>query len=189
MPLSGDFSVEFLQHERSGSDVPRPAIFAPAAQADILLALTDAFARPPVPVCPPLPADADTSRNAEMTAFAAAPSRQPEARFASQAAAVSRRSVLQLGAGAALGLSLPAMLLRAETAGARLAARPGEPGRKPIRSCIFVYFYGGPSHIDSWDMKPMAPREIRGEFAPIATTAPTRSSWAASARAAVPPTP
>jgi Protein of unknown function (DUF1501) len=107
-----------------------------------------------------------------MTAFAEAPSRQSSADSASQTAAVSRRGFLQRGAGAALGLSLPSMLLRAETAGARVAVRPGEPGRTPIRSCIFVYFYGGPSHIDSWDMKPTAPREVRGEFSPIATAAP-----------------
>jgi hypothetical protein len=83
---------------------------------------------------------------------------------------MSRRSFLGAGAGATLGLSLPAMLLRAESAGARLASQPGR--RAPIRSCILVYFYGGPSHIDTWDMKLTAPREIRGEFSPISTTAP-----------------
>ena len=89
-----------------------------------------------------------------------------------QAAGVSRRGFLQTGAGAAIGLTLPTMLLRAESAGARQSARPGEGGRSPIRSCILVYLYGGPSHIDSWDMKPSAPREVRGEFSPIATSAP-----------------
>lgn len=44
--------------------------------------------------------------------------------------------------------------------------------RNPIRSCIFVFYYGGPSHLDTFDMKPDAPAEIRGEFQPIATTAP-----------------
>ncbi|HEV8000951.1 MAG TPA: DUF1501 domain-containing protein, partial [Planctomycetaceae bacterium] len=107
-----------------------------------------------------------------MTAFADSSNARSLEEFARPAAAVSRRGFLQVGAGAALGLTLPSMLLRAETAGARVAAGPGEPGRTPIRSCIFVYFYGGPSHLDSWDMKPTAPREIRGEFSPIATAAP-----------------
>ena len=34
--------------------------------------------------------------------------------------------------------------------------------------------YGGPSHIDTWDMKPNAPAEIRGEYKPIATSVPGR---------------
>ena len=42
----------------------------------------------------------------------------------------------------------------------------------PIRSCIFIFYYGGPSHLDTWDMKPKAPREVRGEFRPIATNVP-----------------
>src|SRR6202035_2128456 len=41
------------------------------------------------------------------------------------------------------------------------------PGR--IRSCILLFYYGGPSHLDTWDMKPDAPAEVRGEFRPIST--------------------
>jgi Protein of unknown function (DUF1501) len=105
-----------------------------------------------------------------MRAFGKDSSRQSEPGYAAQRAILSRRVFLHAGAGATLGLSLPAMLLRAESAGARL---PNQPGRKPpIRSCILVYFYGGPSHIDTWDMKLSAPREVRGEFAPISTAAP-----------------
>ncbi|MGK3888186.1 DUF1501 domain-containing protein, partial [Enterococcus faecium] len=37
------------------------------------------------------------------------------------------------------------------------------------KSCILIYLFGGPSHIDIWDMKPDAPPEIRGEFKPIQT--------------------
>lgn len=40
------------------------------------------------------------------------------------------------------------------------------------KSCIFIYLYGGPSHLDIWDMKPHAPAEIRGEFRPIQTKVP-----------------
>src|SRR5262249_2303691 len=37
---------------------------------------------------------------------------------------------------------------------------------------ILLFYYGGPSHLDTWDMKPDAPREIRGEFRPRSTTVP-----------------
>ncbi len=59
-----------------------------------------------------------------------------------------------------------ASLLRANPAsgGGRREAR--------IRSCILIFYYGGPSHLDTWDMKPKAPSEIRGEFRPIATSVP-----------------
>ncbi len=40
------------------------------------------------------------------------------------------------------------------------------------RSCVFIFLFGGPSHIDLWDMKPEAPAEVRGEFNPIATNVP-----------------
>ncbi|MCA8989614.1 MAG: DUF1501 domain-containing protein, partial [Planctomycetaceae bacterium] len=41
-----------------------------------------------------------------------------------------------------------------------------------LKSCIFVHQYGGLSQLDSWDMKPHAPREIRGPYKPIATSIP-----------------
>lgn len=41
-----------------------------------------------------------------------------------------------------------------------------------IRSCIFLFYYGGPSHIDTYDMKPNAGSEIRGDFRPISTVVP-----------------
>jgi hypothetical protein len=40
------------------------------------------------------------------------------------------------------------------------------------KSCIFILLCGGPSHVDTWDMKPNAPAEIRGPYKPIATTVP-----------------
>ena len=107
-----------------------------------------------------------------MRATSRASYRPSKVDFDGETAASSRRAFLQTGVGAALGLTLPSMLLRAETAGARLAAGRGQPVGTPIRSCIFVYFYGGPSHIDTWDMKPSAPKEVRGELSPIATAAP-----------------
>jgi len=73
----------------------------------------------------------------------------------------TRREFLQVGALSAIGLSLP-QLLRAEKAG---LAKPGNDKR----SCIMIFNLGGPSQLDLFDMKPDAPREIRGPFKPIRT--------------------
>jgi hypothetical protein len=77
-------------------------------------------------------------------------------------AALSRRAFLVAGGVGFAGLHLPSLVR------ARAAAAP----RKPARSTIFIWLSGGASHIDTWDMKPDAPSEFRGEFKPIATTAP-----------------
>src|SRR5262249_58462010 len=81
---------------------------------------------------------------------------------------MNRRRLLQIGGLGSLGLTLPS-LLRAEGEG--LAGR-GPLGNAPIRSCILVFYYGGPSHIDTVDMKPKAPEAVRGEFGSIATSVP-----------------
>jgi hypothetical protein len=52
------------------------------------------------------------------------------------------------------------------------AALQGDAAAKRPRSVILIWMRGGPSHIDSFDMKPLAPAEIRGEFRPIATNVP-----------------
>jgi hypothetical protein len=83
----------------------------------------------------------------------------------------NRRRLLQIGCLGSLGLTLP-RLLRAEAED--LAARKAmakRPAQRPIRSCILIFQYGGPSHIDTVDMKPSAPAEIRGPFGSIATRA------------------
>jgi hypothetical protein len=54
-------------------------------------------------------------------------------------------------------------LLRAETSSGQAPA---------ARSCVLFLLHGGPSQLDTWDMKPAAPAEIRGEFKPIATSVP-----------------
>jgi hypothetical protein len=72
---------------------------------------------------------------------------------------LSRRRLLQFGG---LGLfGLPAQLL----------AGDGGPRRR-ARSVIFLHQYGGPSHLDTFDMKPDAPAEVRGQYRPIASTLP-----------------
>jgi hypothetical protein len=79
--------------------------------------------------------------------------------------ALNRRQLLRIGGLGAFGLSL-SNLLRAEN------LRPNARGAAPIRSCILIFYYGGPSHLDTWDMKPKAPKEVRGEFSSIATSLP-----------------
>jgi hypothetical protein len=81
-------------------------------------------------------------------------------------ALLTRRGLLQFTGGGALGLTLGG-LWRAQ------AARPASAvTRAPIRACILIFYYGGPSHIDTFDLKPAAPAEVRGDFKPIATTVP-----------------
>jgi hypothetical protein len=48
----------------------------------------------------------------------------------------------------------------------------GMGGGAAEKSCIFILLCGGPSHLDTWDMKPDAPAEIRGPYKPIATAVP-----------------
>jgi hypothetical protein len=74
---------------------------------------------------------------------------------------LKRRELLQLGALSAIGLSLPQLLAAEE----RVARKPGHEKR----SAIMIFNLGAPSHVDLWDMKPDAPREIRGPFKPIKT--------------------
>jgi hypothetical protein len=78
---------------------------------------------------------------------------------------LTRREVLRAGGLTALGLSLPDLLRRAG------AAPAGGRGGK-ARSCIVLFLMGGPPQHSTWDPKPDAPAEIRGEFPPIATSVP-----------------
>jgi hypothetical protein len=75
-----------------------------------------------------------------------------------------RRQFLSAATLAGLGFALPLPLLHAD--GTQTASR----GK--IRSCIVVFYYGGPSHLDTFDPKPNAPAEIRGEYRTIATSVP-----------------
>ena len=73
----------------------------------------------------------------------------------------SRRTFLRIGGLASFSLTLP-KLLQAQEA----------KSQRRIRSCILIFFYGGPSHLDTWDLKPTAPAEVRGKFKPIQTNVP-----------------
>ncbi len=78
----------------------------------------------------------------------------------------TRRQLIQFGGAGYLGLNLGGLW------NAQAAPVPRAAPAKPIRACILVFYYGGPSHLDTYDLKPNAPAEVRGEFAPIATSVP-----------------
>ena len=82
---------------------------------------------------------------------------------------VSRRSFLKIGGLALGGLTL-SDLLRAESDASRNAGGGGRS--RSSKAVILIYLPGGPPHQDMFDLKPDAPREIRGEFRPIATRVP-----------------
>jgi hypothetical protein len=77
----------------------------------------------------------------------------------------SRRRWLRGCGVGLLGLSLPNYLALCGHAAERAVA--GGFGR--ARACIVLYCWGGVSHLDTWDPKPQAPVEVRGEFKPIAS--------------------
>ncbi|MGE3818507.1 MAG: DUF1501 domain-containing protein [Isosphaeraceae bacterium] len=74
----------------------------------------------------------------------------------------TRREILRVGGLSALGIARPDVA----------AAATGPKGFGGARSCLLVYLFGGPSQIDTFDMKPDAPSQFRGEFRPIATRVP-----------------
>ncbi len=75
---------------------------------------------------------------------------------------VPRREVLRAGALSLFGLGLPKLLAQAEQ------ARP----LAKVKACIVLFMWGGPAQQDTWDLKPNAPDQYRGEFKPIATSVP-----------------
>src|SRR5262245_31469013 len=78
---------------------------------------------------------------------------------------LSRRRLLQAGGLGILNLGLPG------TVAARVDPGQAHKGAAE-KSCIFILLCGGPSHLDTWDLKPEAPDGIRGPYKPIATKVP-----------------
>lgn len=72
---------------------------------------------------------------------------------------LTRRDCLRIGSLGALGLSLP-------------IARASVQTRRPAKSCILLFFLGAPPQHETWDPKPDAPAEIRGDLKPIASATP-----------------
>ena len=85
---------------------------------------------------------------------------------------LGRRDFLQLGMGALGGLTLPQIMAsqaRASVGGAPVSGAGVPPS--DLR-CILIWLDGGPSHFETFDPKPEAPSEIRGEFNSIPTSVP-----------------
>src|SRR3712207_3430072 len=76
---------------------------------------------------------------------------------------LSRRSALKVGGLGMLGLTVPKLLRAAESDTGPVAR---------AKSVIFLYQFGGPSHLETFDMKPDAPDGIRGLFRPIPSVVP-----------------
>ena len=74
---------------------------------------------------------------------------------------LSRRDFMQVGTLGAIGLSLPQYLAASEQAAV--------DKKDDDRACIMIFNLGAPSQVDTFDMKPDAPSEIRGPFKPIST--------------------
>src|SRR5437867_2102086 len=83
---------------------------------------------------------------------------------------VGRRDFLKIGIGAYFGLSF-VDILRSRAFAAEAALRAGKPTPNPV-NCILIWLDGGPSHYETFDPKPDAPADIRGEFKPIKTKVP-----------------
>lgn len=77
---------------------------------------------------------------------------------------ISRRNFLKIGSLGLGGLTLPQLL--------QLKAQGAVDPKASPKAVIFIYMFGGPSHIDMYDLKPNAPAEYRGEFNPIRTNVP-----------------
>ncbi len=83
-----------------------------------------------------------------------------------RATAFSRRALLQAGGCGMLGGGLASLSPSVVNAATKT------PGFGTAKRCIFLFMWGGPSQLDTLDMKPEAPAEVRGEFNPIATSTP-----------------
>src|SRR4029079_11763196 len=79
---------------------------------------------------------------------------------------LSRRQLLQAGGIGMLSMGVPG------TVTARVDGNASRHGGAAPKSCIFILLCGGPSHVDSWDLKPDAPEDIRGPYKPVASAVP-----------------
>lgn len=79
----------------------------------------------------------------------------------------NRRELIRAGGLSLFGLTLSDWLAGERTA---YAATPASFGR--AKACILLFMWGGPAQQDTWDLKPEAPADFRGEFNPISTKVP-----------------
>lgn len=79
-----------------------------------------------------------------------------------------RRGALRAGSVGLLGMTMPELLRAQSLASEQQLNAPVQKAK----SCILLFMWGGPAHQDTWDLKPNAPAEVRGEFRPIDTAVP-----------------
>ncbi len=83
---------------------------------------------------------------------------------------LTRREVLQVGYSGLLGVGMPAVLSKSTAAD---DSSNNAAGQRSPKSVLIVFLTGAASHHDTFDMKLDAPKEIRGDFQPIATSVPS----------------
>jgi hypothetical protein len=83
---------------------------------------------------------------------------------------MTRREVIEIGYSTMLGTGLAALGMGGARAAETTAA--GAVVTPRAKSVLFLFLFGGPSHLDTFDPKPEAPAEYRSEFAPIGTAVP-----------------
>lgn len=81
---------------------------------------------------------------------------------------INRREMLRAGGLGALGLSLPTLWRARELS----ASQEGIAPKRKAKACIVLFLMGGPPQQNTWDPKPDAPAEVRGEFGQISTSVP-----------------
>ena len=84
---------------------------------------------------------------------------------------LTRRDLLQVGGSSIGGLGL-AGLLHSEAQAAEAPARGSHYGFGKAKNCIVLFLYGSPSQLETFDMKPHAPLEVRGTMQPIPSSLP-----------------
>ncbi len=76
---------------------------------------------------------------------------------------LTRRSFVRIGSLSAFGIGLSHFLARSTSAA---------PAPAKAKRCILIWLDGGPSHLETFDLKPDAPQEVRGPLQPISTSVP-----------------
>ncbi|MFM9961265.1 MAG: DUF1501 domain-containing protein [Planctomycetaceae bacterium] len=85
---------------------------------------------------------------------------------------ISRRTAVQAGAVGLLGLGMNHLTALRETRAGESSPKNGTTNSGKAKACLYIFLSGGLSQHDSFDLKPNAPAEVRGEFQPIATSSP-----------------
>lgn len=88
---------------------------------------------------------------------------------------ISRRDMLHVGGLTALGLTVSdwIQLRTAAAAAPKANGSANDSANAPVaKSCILIWLDGGPSHLETFDLKPDAPQEVRGPFSPTNTNVP-----------------